>query len=59
MRADIKERIEQIAEGTIPEGYQTSKLGIAPVEWEKIEFRDLFEEKKKELVIQENIHYIV
>lgn len=47
MRADIKERIEQIREGKIPEGYKKTKLGVVPTEWKKIEFRELFEEQKE------------
>lgn len=35
MRQDIKERVEQIRQGKVPEGYQRTILGIAPKSWDK------------------------
>ncbi len=35
MREDIKERIEMIQRGEVPEGYIKTKLGIVPKEWEE------------------------
>lgn len=34
MRAEIKERIEQIEQGILPKGYKETKVGIIPEEWE-------------------------
>lgn len=33
MTPEVKERIEQIRCGNVPEGYKKTKLGIVPVEW--------------------------
>ena len=35
MTPEIKQRIEQILRGEVPEGYQTTILGIAPISWDK------------------------
>lgn len=34
MKPEIKQRIEQIKNGIIPEGYKKTKVGMIPVEWE-------------------------
>ena len=34
MREEIKQRIEQIRRGEVPEGYKRTKIGIVPEEWE-------------------------
>lgn len=34
MKPDIKQRIEQIRRGEVPEGYKKTKAGIMPREWE-------------------------
>ncbi|PXV91700.1 type I restriction enzyme S subunit [Lachnotalea glycerini] len=47
MREDIKERIEMIKRGEVPEGYIETKAGIVPITWEKQYFRNLFKEKKR------------
>ena len=33
MTPEVKERIEQIRHGSVPEGYQKAKLGIIPNDW--------------------------
>ena len=33
MTAEVKERIEQIRHGVVPEGYKKTKVGIFPFEW--------------------------
>lgn len=35
MKRDIKQRIEQIRRGEVPEGYKKTKVGIIPREWEE------------------------
>ena len=42
MRQDIKERVEQIRQGKVPEGYKKEKLGIVPEEWNETSFSTLF-----------------
>ena len=35
MTPEIKQRIEQIRRGEVPEGYKKTKVGIIPEEWEE------------------------
>lgn len=41
MKAEIKERIEDINKGIAPKGYKTSKLGIIPEDWDVKHFEDV------------------
>lgn len=34
MTPEIKNRIDQMRQGEVPEGYKYSTLGIIPAEWE-------------------------
>lgn len=40
MRAEIKQRVEMIRKGDVPEGYKQTKVGIIPVEWEVGKIKD-------------------
>lgn len=42
MTPQIKQRIEQIRRGEVPEGYKKTKIGVVPSEWEDTVFSDLF-----------------
>ena len=42
MTPEIKQRIEQIRQGTVPDGYKKGKLGVVPEEWEDTSFSTLF-----------------
>ena len=42
MTPEVKERIDQIRNGIVPEGYKKGKLGIVPGEWDEIPFSTLF-----------------
>lgn len=42
MTPEIKQQIEQICRGEVPEGYKKGKLGIVPEEWEDTSFSTLF-----------------
>ncbi|MBU4220570.1 MAG: restriction endonuclease subunit S [Euryarchaeota archaeon] len=44
MKQEIRERIEKIRKGEVPEGYRKTKVGIVVKEWDLIEFRTVFEE---------------
>lgn len=33
MKPEIKQRIEQIKAGQVPDGYKKTKIGIIPEEW--------------------------
>ena len=42
MNPEIKQRLDQIRRGEVPEGYKKTKIGIVPIEWTEILFSDLF-----------------
>ena len=42
MTPEIKQRIELIRRGEVPEGYKKGKLGIVPKEWNETSFSTLF-----------------
>ena len=42
MTPQVKQRIEQIRRGEVPEGYKKTKVGIAPNEWEETRFKKMF-----------------
>ena len=42
MTPEIKQRIEQMCRGEVPEGYKKEKLGIVPEEWNETSFSTLF-----------------
>lgn len=42
MTTEIKQRIEQINRGEVPEGYKKGKLSIVPTEWNPLKFSTLF-----------------
>jgi type I restriction enzyme S subunit len=41
VRKDIRERIDRIRRGEVPEGYKKTKLGIIPEKWELESFSDI------------------
>lgn len=43
MREDIKERMELIKCGKVPEGYKKTRLGIIPKDWEIVQVQDVLE----------------
>lgn len=47
MKPEIKERIEKIRKGEVPEGYKKTKVGIIPDDWKIITFEDIADKKVK------------
>ncbi len=45
MKPEVKERIEQIRHGIVPEGYKAVKIGIFPSEWPLVKLSELLEFK--------------
>ena len=43
MTPEIKNRIEQIRRGEVPEGYKRTKVGIVPYEWSCAKMSDMFD----------------
>ena len=46
MTPQIKQRIEQIRRGEVPEGYKRTKAGVVPVEWEEVRIGDVLTQRK-------------
>ena len=46
MTPQVKQRIEQIRRGEVPEGYKRTKAGVAPVEWEEVRIGDVLTQRK-------------
>lgn len=46
MKSEIKQRIEQIKNGQVPEGYKRTKIGIMPTEWEEKRIGDVLTQRK-------------
>ena len=44
MKTEIKQLIEQIKNGEVPQGYKKTKIGIVPNEWREISFDTIFKE---------------
>ena len=42
MKSKIKQRIEQIKSGQVPDGYKKTKIGVVPKEWEEVRFKIMF-----------------
>lgn len=47
MTPEIRQRIEQIYQGEVPEGYIRTTSGIAPADWKRYAFGDLYTERKE------------
>lgn len=45
MTPQIKQRIEQIRRGEVPEGYKKTKVGIVPEKWENKKLGELYAER--------------
>ena len=42
MTPQIKQRIDQLRHGEVPEGYKKTKVGVVPNEWEETRFKKMF-----------------
>ena len=54
MTPEIKQRIEQIRRGEVPEGYKRTKAGIVPKEWEEKRIGDVLTQRKTLMCISED-----
>ncbi len=57
MKQEIKERIEKIRNGEVPEGYQKTKVGIIPVEWDIVPTNKVLKTVKKPVNVEPNTEY--
>ena len=54
MKPEIKQRIEQIKAGQVPDGYKRTKAGIVPAEWEEKRIGDVLTQRKTLMCISED-----
>ncbi len=54
MTPQIKQRIEQIRRGEVPEGYKKTKVGIVPEEWEEKRISDVLTQRKTLICVSED-----
>ena len=47
MKTETKQRIEQIRRGEVPERYVKTVLGLAPANWKRYTFGDIYTERKE------------
>ena len=45
MKLEIKQRIEQIKAGQVPDGYKRTKIGVVPAEWNICKLKDVLEKQ--------------
>lgn len=45
MKPEIKQRIEQIKAGQVPDGYKRTKIGVIPAEWNICKLKDVLEKQ--------------
>lgn len=52
MTPEVKERIEQIRHGIVPEGYKKSKAGVVPEDWTEYAIGDCLERVERPVAVQ-------
>ena len=57
MTPEVKERIEQIRHGIVPEGYQKTKAGILPKDWSVYTIGECLERVERPVSVQPNEMY--
>lgn len=58
MTPEVKERIDQIQHGNVPEGYQKTKAGILPADWAVCTIDECLERVEHPVDVQTNEMYI-
>ena len=54
MKKEIKERLEAVRQGEVPDGYRRAKLGIAPMEWMDCTLGDILTQRKTLMCVSED-----
>lgn len=54
MTSQIKQRIEQIRRGEVPNGYKKTKVGIVPAEWKEVRISDVLTQRKTLMCISDD-----
>lgn len=54
MTSETKNRITDINNGIIPEGYKKTKVGIVPVEWKQVKLGEILKQRKTLMCVSED-----
>ena len=57
MKQEIKERVEKIRKGEVPEGYKETKVGIIPEDWGVVSTNKVLETVKNPVNVEPNTEY--
>ena len=57
MKPEIKERVEKIQKGEVPEGYRKTKVGIIPIAWGVVPTNKVLKTIKKPVNVEPNTVY--
>ena len=57
MKQEIRERIEKIGKGEVPEGYKETKVGIIPGDWDVVSINKVLKPVKKAVNVEPTIEY--
>jgi len=57
MKTEIKQRIEQIRHGNVPEGYKKTKAGILPSDWDVYMLGDCLSRVERPVEVKSNELY--
>lgn len=57
MKQEIRERIETIRKGEVPEGYKETKVGIIPIEWGVVPINKVLKAVKNAVNVESNTEY--
>ena len=57
MTPEVKERIDQIRHGIVPEGYKKTKVGIVPVEWTEYAIADCLKRVERPVEVKSDEMY--
>ena len=57
MTPEVKERIEQIRHGNVPEGYKKTKAGIVPADWAECTIGECLERVERPVEVQADAMY--
>lgn len=58
MTPEVKERIDQLRHGIVPEGYRRTKAGIVPTDWSEYTIADCLERVERPVEVKEDEMYM-
>lgn len=58
MTPEVKERIDQLRHGIVPEGYRKTKAGIVPTDWSEYTIADCLERVERPVEVKEDEMYM-